>query len=55
MCGQCLSSHNEHAAEILSIEDVSFLLERLVKLPGREMARPIAEALDVIKQLKLIK
>lgn len=35
ICDDCENDHKQHSSDVLSIEDVSFLLERLLKLPGR--------------------
>lgn len=47
--------HKDHAAKILSLEDTTFLIERLMKVPFKETNRYIGEALDIMKKLKLIK
>lgn len=55
ICEGCKKDHRNHAIKLLTIEDVSFLLDRLVKMPFRAMVKPIGEALNIINQLKHIK
>jgi hypothetical protein len=55
LCSSCKNDHRDHSAKILTIEDVSFLVERLLKSPFREVGRVMGETLDIMKKLKLIK
>lgn len=54
-CSTCKNDHRDHAIKILTIEDTTFLIERLLKQPFKEPNHYIGEALDVMKKLKLIK
>lgn len=40
LCDLCKKEHRNHAITLLNVEDVSFLLERLIKLPFKAMAKP---------------
>jgi hypothetical protein len=54
-CANCKNDHRDHAIKVLSIEDTTFLLERLLKLPFKEPNKYVGETLDIMKKLKLIK
>lgn len=54
-CTACKNDHRDHAIKILTLEDVSFLVDRLLKTPFNEVGRYIGESVDVMKKLKLIK
>lgn len=54
-CSGCKNDHRDHSIKVLTIEDVSFLVERLLKAPFREVGRVVGETLDIMKKLKLIK
>lgn len=54
-CSTCKNEHRDHAIKILTIEDITFLVERLLKTPFKEVARYITESVDIMKKLKLIK
>lgn len=36
VCPTCKNDHRDHANKVLTIEDTTFLLDRLLKLPFRE-------------------
>jgi hypothetical protein len=54
-CGSCKNDHRDHAVKVLSLEDLSFLLERLLKAPFHDLTRYVSETVQVMKKLKLIK
>jgi len=54
-CAACKNDHRDHAIKILTLEDVSFLVDRLLKTPFKEVGRYVGESVDVMKKLKLIK
>lgn len=54
-CAACKNDHRDHSIKVLTIEDVGFLVERLLKAPFREAGRVVGESLDIMKKLKLIK
>ncbi len=54
-CSACKNDHRDHSIKVLTIEDVGFLVERLLKAPFRESGRVVSESLDIMKKLKLIK
>jgi hypothetical protein len=54
-CATCKNDHRDHSIKVLTIEDVSFLVDRLLKAPFKEVARVVGETLDIMKKLKLIK
>lgn len=55
ICPTCKNEHRDHAIKVLTIEDLSFLLDRLIKSPFKVMNKHIGESLDLLKKLKLIK
>jgi hypothetical protein len=54
-CSACESEHEDHVIKILTIEDVSFLIDRLLKVPSKDITQAIGETLNIMKKLKLIK
>ena len=54
-CATCKHEHRDHAFKVLSLEDASFLVERLLKTPYKEITYYVVEAVDIMKKLKLIK
>ena len=54
-CSACKNDHRDHAMKILTIEDITFLVDRLLKAPFKQATRYVDEAVDVMRKLKLIK
>jgi hypothetical protein len=54
-CLACKAEHRDHAIKVLTIEDLSFLTDRLLKTPFLQVGGYVGEAVDVMKKLKLIK
>lgn len=54
-CLTCKAEHRDHSIKVLTIEDLTFLLERLLKTPFLQVGGYVGEAVDVMKKLKLIK
>ena len=54
-CSSCKHEHRDHAFKVLSLEDTSLLIERLLKTPYKEITYYVVEAVDIMKKLKLIK
>jgi hypothetical protein len=54
-CATCKIDHRDHAFKILTLEDITFLVDRLLKTPFKEVAKYVSDAVDVMKKLKLIK
>jgi hypothetical protein len=36
LCSQCRVEHRDHEVKILSIEDIAFMIDRLLKMPFRQ-------------------
>lgn len=54
LCQACKSDHRDHSNKILTLEDITFLIERLLKSPFKELTCYIDEAVGVMKKFKLI-
>ena len=54
MCALCKNEHRDHANKVLTLEDITFLIERLLKSPFKELTQYIDEAVTAMKKFKLI-
>lgn len=55
LCSVCQPQHQKHANQLLSIEDASFLIQRLLKVTIKDVGRAMAETIDVLRKLSMIK
>ena len=54
LCSSCKPDHRDHAIKILNIEDLAFLIDRMLKTPFRQAGTFIIESVEVLKRLKLV-
>jgi hypothetical protein len=54
-CLACKPEHRDHSIKVLTIEDLTFLADRLLKTPFMQVGGYVGEAVEVMKKLKLIK
>lgn len=54
LCSACRNEHRDHTVKVLTIEDVSFLVERLLKTPFKQVGTFIIESVEILKKLKLV-
>lgn len=55
ICSACKVDHRDHANKVLTVEDATFLIERLMKTPFKEVTSYVTETVEIMKKLKLIK
>jgi hypothetical protein len=55
LCNGCKNDHKDHSNKVLTIEDATFLVDRLMTTPFKEVANHVSESVDIMKKLKLIK
>jgi hypothetical protein len=55
LCLTCKPEHRDHSIKVLTIEDLTFLADRLLKTPFMQVGGYVGEAVEVMKKLKLIK
>lgn len=55
LCSACRQDHRDHTISLLSIEDLCFLIDRLLKMPFRQVTLYMSETVDVMKKLHLIR
>jgi len=55
LCFGCKNEHKDHINQVISIEDATFLVDRLMTTPLKEVGSYVSESVDIMKKLKLIK
>lgn len=55
LCSSCRPDHRDHTINILSIEDICFLIDRLLKMPFKQVGLYMSQTVEVMKKLKLIR
>lgn len=48
LCSSCRQDHRDHTINILSIEDICFLIDRLLKMPFRQVSCFMDETVEVM-------
>lgn len=55
LCSACRTDHRDHSTKIMSMEDLSFLMERLLKRPLKQAALFMEETVDIMGKLELMR
>lgn len=54
LCSACRPDHRDHTTKIMSIEDLCFLLDRLLKKPVHQVGRYMSDSISIMKKLQIM-